>query len=311
MKLKEHIEVIVTGRDLIEQDIVCLTLAYEGGKELPAFEAGSHIELELTDSIKRAYSLCSDPAERSHYQIAVKRELESRGGSSFVHEQIKVGDKITISKPNNYFPVSADTEYAVLVGGGIGITPLLSMAYSLKRQGVPFSVLFCSSRYTHPLFESELADMGAEVHFFNQGKASISMDQVLEGKPDNIDFYCCGPDEFMAHIKTLSGADGTRWHQESFTPASEVVVEGSVTLTLSESNKVIELAPDSSMLDAIRLAGVPVETVCEQGVCGSCVVAWKDGEPVHNDDCMTDEERGEYVALCCAGCRSQSLTLEI
>jgi len=311
MILKEQIEVIVTDRTLIADDVVCLSLALADGGDLPEFEAGAHIELELAESITRAYSLCSDSNERSYYQVAVKRETESRGGSAFVHEQIQVGDKITVSEPKNYFPLSFDSEHVVLVGGGIGITPLLSMAYSLKRQGIPYTVLFCSSRYAQPLFEYQFIELGAELHFLNQGKENISSAQILTEHPEKTDFYCCGPDEFMEHIKTLSGVEEARWHQESFTSGIGTVVESSVTLTLSESNKVIELASGSSMLEAIRLAGVSVDTVCEQGICGSCVVAWRDGEPVHNDDCMTDEERGEYVALCCAGCRSQSLTLEI
>jgi len=303
-------EVIVTERTLIADDVVCLTLALESGADLPVFEAGSHIELKLSEEMTRAYSLCSDPNERSYYQIAVKRESDSRGGSAFVHEHIQVGDTLNVSQPNNYFPLNSGADYVLLIGGGIGITPLLSMAYELKRQGTPFSVLFCSSRYVQPLFESQLASLGVDIHFMNQGKAHLSLEQILQGKPSNLDVYCCGPDEFMEKVRVVSGVDSDHWHQESFAPSNEVV-EGSVTLTLSESNKVIELTSGSSMLEAIRLAGVPVETVCEQGICGSCVVGWSDGEPVHNDGCMTEEERGEYVALCCAGCRSPSLTLEI
>ncbi len=311
MTLKEKIDVIVTEKAAVAEDVVALSLALADGSPMPEFEAGAHIQVALTDSITRAYSICSDPSERAYYRIAVKRESESRGGSVFVHEQINVGDLLTISKPQNYFPLNRTSDYAVLIGGGIGITPLLSMAYALKRQGTPFCVVFCSSRYEQPLFDSVLAELNVELHFLNQGKSCLTLAQVLEDKPETADFYCCGPDEFMAHIKQLLGADDDHWHQESFTPASETLLENSVTLTLSESNKVIQLESGSSMLDAIRLAGVSVDTVCEQGICGSCVVAWKDGEPVHNDDCMTDEERGEYVALCCAGCRSPSLTLEI
>ncbi len=311
MMLNENIEVIVTDKMAVAGDVVCIELAFADGSLMPAFEAGAHIELTLTDSITRAYSICSDPSERAYYRIAVKRETDSRGGSAYVHEHIQVGDKLTVSTPKNYFSLNSTSNYAVLVGGGIGITPLISMAYSLKRQGIPFCVVFCSSRYEQPLFDSVFAEMNVERYFLNQGKSKLSLVQALEGKPETTDFYCCGPDDFMAHIKQLAGVDDTHWHQESFTPASEVLTEKSVTLTLSESNKVIQLEAGRSMLDAIRSAGVMVETVCEQGICGSCVVPWKDGEPVHNDDCMTDEERGEYVALCCAGCRSPSLTLEI
>ncbi len=311
MEVKENFEVIVTDKREIEDDVVCLTLALEHGGNLPAFDAGSHIELKLPDAMTRAYSLCSDPDDHSIYQIAVKREVLSRGGSEFIHDQLRKGDKVTISQPKNYFPLTEDADHVLLVGGGIGITPLLSMAYVLKRQNTPFSVLFCSSRYTKPLFEPELIALDADLHFMNQGKDHLCLERFISQDNKKSDIYCCGPNEFMDHVRLISGVEDGHWHQESFTPANERVVDSAVTLTLSESNKVIELTSGSSMIDAIRSAGITVDTVCEQGVCGSCVVSWRDGEPIHNDECMTDEERSEYVALCCAGCNSKSLTLEI
>ncbi len=311
MVAKEKFEVVVIDKSGIADDVVCLTLALEHGGDLPPFDAGSHIELKLTDTMTRAYSLCSDPDERSVYRIAVKRESVSRGGSDFIHDYLHQGDKVTISQPKNYFPLSEYSDHVLLVGGGIGITPLLSMAYVLKRLNIPFSILFCSSRYTKPLFESELATLGADLHFMNQGKDNLSLERFVSQDGKKSDIYCCGPNEFMDHVRLISGVKNEYWHQESFTPTNETVVDSAVTLTLSESNKVIELTSGGSMIDAIRSAGITVDTVCEQGMCGSCVVAWRDGEPIHNDECMTDEERSEYVALCCAGCSSKSLTLEI
>ncbi len=311
MVAKEKFEVVVIDKREIADDVVRLTLVLEHGGDLPAFDAGSHIELKLTDTMTRAYSLCSDPDERSIYQIAVKRESVSRGGSDFIHDHLRQGDKVTISQPKNYFPLSEEADHVLLVGGGIGITPLVSMAYVLKRQNTPFSVLFCSSRYTKPLFESELKVLGVDLHFMNQGKAHLCLERFVSQDGKKLDIYCCGPNEFMDHVRLISGVEDEHWHQESFTPANETVVDSAVTLTLSESNKVIELPSGGSMIDAIRSAGITVDTVCEQGVCGSCVVSWRDGEPIHNDECMTDQERSEYVALCCAGCSSKSLTLEI
>ncbi|CAE6903056.1 Flavodoxin reductases (Ferredoxin-NADPH reductases) family 1 [Vibrio sp. B1FLJ16] len=311
MVAKEKFEVVVIDKREIADDVVCLTLALENGGKLPPFDAGSHIELKLTDTMTRVYSLCSDPDERSIYRISVKRELVSRGGSDFIHDHLRQGDKVTISQPKNYFSLNEEADQVLLVGGGIGITPLLSMAYVLKRKNIPFSVIFCSSRYSKPLFETELENLGADLHFMNQGKDSLCLEHFISHHNNKLDIYCCGPNEFMEHIRQISGVEDERWHQESFTPTNETVVDSAVTLTLSESNKVIKLPSGGSMIDAIRLAGIPVDTVCEQGVCGSCVVSWRDGEPIHNDECMTDEERSEYVALCCAGCSSKSLTLEI
>lgn len=306
----DQFTVVVKERVDIAEDVACFTLASIEGSDLPAFTAGAHIELALGNGHRRAYSICSQPSDLSHYQIAVKREDPGRGGSAFIHDQFHVGSEVSISAPKNYFALDTSASSSLLIGGGIGITPLLSMAFALTELEKPFEIIFCSSRYESPLFEALCQKQEWKVTFINCGREGLA--SVLQDKSLDADthVYCCGPNAFMADVRKALDVNEANWHQESFT-AESVAVETSTSLYLSESDLTLELSEGESMLDVIRSAGIEVETVCEQGVCGSCVVAWRDGEPVHNDSCMDDDERGEYVALCCAGCRSSSLTLEL
>ena len=123
--LREHeSELVVASATPAADGVLELRLVDESGSGLPPWTPGAHVDLVLGDDLVRQYSLCGDPTDKSSFTVAVLREPESRGGSSYVHEQLSVGSRITVRGPRNHFPLVSATHYR-FIAGGIGITPLL------------------------------------------------------------------------------------------------------------------------------------------------------------------------------------------
>lgn len=312
MSAEKRFSVRVVKKEQISAQIIRYRLVDDNGGDLPAFDAGAHIELDIAPGMTRAYSLCSDPScARQYYDIAVKLEPEGRGGSQTLQREAKEGSVYSISAPKNYFALEPTASHHLLIGGGIGVTPLMAMAYELHAKQQPFTLVVCTKAGAPMPFAAELVASQWPVQHFSAGRDKLDFSSLLADLPADLHAYCCGPDGLMAAVKASCNLSDAQWHQESFTPIESAVSDHNLQIYLSASDQRIEVAQGESMLDAVRGAGFEIETVCEQGICGSCLVAWRDGSPKHNDQCLDDSERQEYLALCCAQCDSATLTLEL
>lgn len=308
MQKLTDILVHIEQRHSLTADIDCWRLTHSGGLALPSLQAGAHIEVQIAPNIRRAYSLCSDPEQRDYYEIAVKREEAGRGGSRTLHQHAQAASTLWISPPRNGFGVADSAGMHLLVGAGIGLTPLIAMAHSLHRREADFQ-LIVRVRNRAALPFADLLTLGpwsskVSLSFSDQGELQ------LPGNPTHV--YCCGPTGFMQAVRRgFPDLPETNWHQEHFGGEAGPSAESSYQVELTLSNRTIEVAAGQRLIDALRTQGVACDTVCEQGVCGSCVVPWSQGKPIHHDECLSDEERQTFVALCCAGCDSANLTLEL
>ena len=304
--------VICTQKKMLTSDIALLRLEAATAQCLTPFTPGSHIEVQIAPGITRAYSLCSDPSLfSSYYEIAVKREDEGRGGSIAIHDIIEIGTQLTISAPQNYFLLIEQASHHLLVAGGIGLTPLISMAHTLSAAKAPFTLVVCASNEENLPFLELLNSSNWDVHKSVSGRELFDLSDLLSELPNDLHLYCCGPNGFIDTVRQQSKRlpEG-HFHEEYFSAVTNAD-SGAIELYLSESDVKVSVAEGASMISALRQAGIEVESVCEQGICGSCVVAWRDGDPIHNDQCLEADEQKEYIALCCAGCRSSNLTLEL
>jgi len=309
MSKASDVPVFVQHRHALTPSIDCWRLARRDGAPLPAFSAGAHVEVQVAPGIRRAYSLCSDPAQTAFYEIAVKHELHGRGGSRALHLSATVNTDLGISAPRNLFGLASVPGPHLLVGAGVGLTPLIAMAHSLHRSGEAFQ-LIARVRNRADLLFANLLEHGP---WSDRVTVSYSSESKFELPSEAAHVYCCGPDEFMQAVRAhYSSLPQECWHQEHFSGSSaDVAGANSYRLILSSSKRQIEVAAGQRLIDALRANGVACETVCEQGVCGSCVVEWQDGRPLHHDECLSDEDRQSYLAVCCAGCDSDSLTLAL
>lgn len=311
------------ARKTVEAEGICsFELVRADGQPLPAFAAGSHVDVEIPGGLTRQYSLCNDPAETHRYLIAVLRDAGSRGGAEAMHDRVNEGDVLSISAPKNHFALAHDAASHLLLAGGIGVTPLLCMAERLAQVGAAFEMYYCTRSKARTAFVQRIAAsaFASRVAFhFDDGPAGqrLDLDAVLSRPVPGRHLYVCGPKGFMDAVLSTARAKGwpeEQLHYEFF--GAEVAVradDGSFEVKLASSGRVIPVAADRTIVQALADAGVSVATSCEQGVCGTCLTRVIEGEPDHRDMYLTPEEQaaGDQFLPCCSRSKSPRLVLDL
>jgi vanillate O-demethylase ferredoxin subunit len=290
------------------------------GGSLPAFEPGAHIDVQVPGGFTRQYSLCDPPGE-DHYRIAVLDVPGGRGGSAAMHAQVRPGDLLRISHPRNTFPLARDARHSILVAGGIGITPILSMAETLQRQDASFELYYCTKSAGDAAFLDRVMPLvragRARLHH-DLGRPGDHLDVagMLQKVERGTHLYFCGPPGLMRAIRAATEhwpRGAVHWEYfgstEETPPAASLATAYSVRLV--QAKRVIRVFPGQSILQAVRSAGMHWDSSCEAGVCGTCRVRYLSGCPDHNDYILTDEERREFVLVCCARVTDDSLVLDM
>jgi vanillate O-demethylase ferredoxin subunit len=303
-------------------DICTFELVQADGGPLPAFSAGSHVDVHLPGGITRQYSLCNDPRESHRYMIGVLRDPASRGGSRSMHDSVSEGDSLRISAPRNHFPLAHGAAHSVLIAGGIGVTPILCMAERLAMASAPFEMHYCTRSRERTAFLDRIAQapFAPQVHFhFDDGDAAqkLALPAVVGSPRPGVHVYVCGPKGFMDWV--LGAARAAGWpedqlHYEFF--SAEVVksdADQAFQVKLASSGRLIPVPKDQTVVQALAAAGVEVATSCEQGVCGTCLTRVIEGEPDHKDMYLTPEEQAanDQFTPCCSRSRSPLLVLDL
>lgn len=287
---------------------------------LPEAQPGDHIDVRFGKYL-RQYSLCS-PATDGRYLICVKREVGGRGGSAALHDELRVAETVQVSPPRSKFPLVRGG-YTLLVGAGIGITPLLAMAETLWHEGAAFDLWFYApDRERAPLIEYINTQPYAErVHLrlSSQGQsARTALPERLDQPDPGTHIHVCGPAGFMEHVRTHARTTGwadEQVHQEAFTldaEASAELVEGEeFTVRVESSGAEYRVPSGMSIADVLQANGVDVDLSCEQGICGACLVPVVAGVPDHRDEVLSEQERAanDQMTICCSRARTTELTL--
>ncbi len=302
-------------------DIASFELAREDGAPLPAFSAGSHVDVQIPGGLTRQYSLCNDAGEQHRYRIAVLRDPASRGGSIGMHDAVKEGDVITISTPKNHFPLEHATT-TLLFAGGIGVTPILSMAQRLAVTGADFSMHYCSRSQERTAFRSEIngSPFAGKVQFhFDDGDAAQKLDllNVLGAPEAGKHLYVCGPTGFINFVtstaKTAGWAPGNI-HLEYFGAApQDTSNDGSFDVKIASTGQTYTIGAKDNIIEVLKDKGIEILTSCEQGVCGTCITRVLEGEIDHRDMYFTDEEKAanDQFTPCCSRAKSKVLVLDL
>jgi vanillate O-demethylase ferredoxin subunit len=303
-------------------DICSFELVDLQGRALPAFSAGSHINVHLPNGLTRQYSLCNPPAESHRYVIAVLRDAATRGGSRAMHELVHVGDVLTISAPKNHFALAHAATHSILLAGGIGITPILCMTERLALIGEPFELHYLTRSRERTAFLERIAGSAfaerAQFHF-DDGAAAQKLDvsTLLAQPSDGVHVYVCGPKGFMDFVLGSARASGwpaAQLHYEFFgaEPAHGDADVG-FEVQLASSGRIVVVAKDQSVTEALLEAGIVVSTSCEQGVCGTCLTRVIEGEIDHRDLFLTPEEQAAHDQFtpCCSRAKSARLVLDL
>ncbi|WP_322049520.1 PDR/VanB family oxidoreductase [Paraburkholderia sp. J67] len=319
----ETIPVIVDALSAQGRRNLAVRLVAEDGESLPAFDAGAHIDVHLANGLTRQYSIASAPHERDHYLLCVKREAASRGGSAYVHERLRVGDRLTVSLPRSLFGLQ-DGGHALLIAGGIGITPLLSMAETLERTGTPFELHYYVRERIDTAFKARWAAgfRHGAIHIHS----SVDGDSPRDGLPDalrtphdNRQLYLCGPEGFMQHVTQAArefGWQPAAIHQEAFAPA---VIEAAgddegFQVEVASTGQVFEVSCGRTIAAVLLEGGVSVPLSCEMGICGACLTPVLDGVVDHRDTVQSDAEKrapNQQIALCCSRARTSRIVIDL
>jgi vanillate O-demethylase ferredoxin subunit len=300
--------VIVAKKTEEAHNIVSFELVDPEGAELPAFSAGSHIDVTIPGGFMRQYSLCNAQSERNRYVIGVWRDANSRGGSKAMHEAVNVGDTLQVGQPRNRFEVPSGTKRALLLARGVGVTPILSIADHLKARGIPFELHYVYALMSPGSFDSMIkASSFAEdtKHYYEVSEQNqlLKPADLLAGQPEGTQLFICGADWWqdpIIKVATDKGWPDECIHVERFTAKlAAPVLDKVFDVKIASTDKVYKIPGDKTLAAALEEKGVKIPTSCEQGVCGTCKVKVLEGEVDHRDKRLKPEEKAEGLMLAC------------
>jgi tetrachlorobenzoquinone reductase len=309
------IEVRLTAIRYAARDINLYEFRRLDGGALPAYAPGAHIDLHLPNGLIRNYSLTVAKPEAGTYTFGIKRDSASRGGSRLIHEELRVGRIVKISAPRNTFALDEAAAHSILVAGGIGITPIWCMVQRLAELGRSFTLHYaCRSRAEMAFLDALEGLPQARLHFDDEQNGVLDVAAIVREAPRETQLYCCGPAPMLGAFEAAS-ADWPRAqvHVEYFTPKAQPARTGGFIVELARSGREFFIPEGQSILGALLDEGIDVDYSCELGICGACEQRVIAGEPEHRDSILTEEEQAENkrVMICCAGCKTERLVLDI
>jgi ferredoxin-NADP reductase len=294
-----------------------LVLVAADRSELPSWAAGSHIDVEIRPGLVRQYSLCSDPGDRSRWRVAVLREPASRGGSIVLCERVRAGDVLTVTGPRNHFPLHESPRY-LFIAGGIGITPIIPMIKAAQDARADWRLVYGGRSEASMAYRDEVRriDPARVLEWPQDLRGLIELDQLLaEPQPGTL-IYCCGPEPLIAAVEARSAHWPHKTLQvERFAPRplTDVPANTSFEIELVDSDEVLVVPPDRSILEVVDEAGIFVLSNCEEGTCGTCQTAVLEGVPDHRDSVLDEDERAanDTMMICVSRALSSRLVLDL
>lgn len=306
---------IVTAKRMLTPGIAEFTLAPAGSDPLPAAEPGAHVTVETPSGAMRRYSLVHPSPAPETYVIAVKREEASRGGSASMHDDLAEGDEIRIEPPSNDFPLTEGPAH-LLIAGGIGVTPIRSMATALAARGADFRMIYCARSAEDAAYLDDLrAELGDRLTFHDDGGDPARVYDFWDhfAEPTREHVHCCGPAPLMEEIKAISGhwPEG-RVRFEDFKPVEVIRADDRpFRVTLAATGETYDVPADRTILEALRDAGVATKSSCESGTCGTCKSRLVTGDADHRDMVLMDEEKADRIMICVSRARTGDLVIDL
>ncbi len=299
------IQAVVSKAEKMTEDVNKYELRAVDGSDLPEWTAGAHLDIVVAPEFLRQYSMSGDPADRSVYQIGVLREDEGKGGSLLMHRIFNEGRRIFISPPINHFELDQRAKKSLLLGGGIGITPMIAMAHELHCKGAEFEFHYSCKNRNVAGFMDDLRKVPwkkrIHYHFSDEG-SRLDVAKLLAKPKAGTHLYACGPDRYMDAI--LDEAERAGWpdeqlHREYFSvPEVPDYVNHPFTLKLLKSGREFEIPADRIPTDVLAENGIHVDVKCSDGLCGVCKCGLVSGEVEHRDFVLSKAQREDSIILC-------------
>ena len=310
--------VVVKRKWTSADGVIGFELAAREG-HLPTFQPGAHIDLHLPNDMIRQYSITNGPGELMSYIIGVKAESASKGGSKVLIDTVREGDILAISEPRNNFPLRRDATRTVLIAGGIGITPLLSMARFLDKSSLPYELHYFTRAGEQVAFRGELEALHGQVTL-HTGLPRAEIGRTISTTLGQWSFaqhlYVCGPSAMLEAVRDTAAAQG--WpeesiHYEYFRNDKIIDDSSSFDVELARSAMTLHIPSGKTILEVMREAGLVVPSSCEQGACGTCLTTVMEGEVDHQDVYLNNSEKASNTCMmtCVSRAKSARLVLDI
>lgn len=306
-------ELILTAKEPLSPRITRFRFEHPEGAPLPVFSGGAHVMVQMQDGDilrRNAYSLISDPADRSGYEIAVQREDAGRGGSRWMHDQARPGLRMTIGTPVNLFALDLPARRHLLIAGGVGITPFLAQLHDLARIGAAYELHY-AVRSRDELAAMPFLPPDAQIHVSDEG-TRMDLMAILSAQPLGTHLYVCASERMIRTVLDTARALG--WppevlHAEEFlapAPGEPFAVH------CARSHKTLTVGTHQSLLEALEAAGIDAPWLCRGGACGQCEtdVLACDGQIDHHDHWLEPGEHDRKIMPCVSRFRGQLLTID-
>lgn len=311
---------VVTGIRQLTPRIRSYELRHPTNEKLPAVSAGSHISVPVQmmdgSSSTRNYSISSDPDQQDSYEIAVLLKAEGADGSRFVHERFMLGTQLNCGFPRNNFALHEDNRPAILIAGGIGITPIKAMASALRAKGRSFQLHYVGrSKNEMAYVDSMQSEFGEQLNLYFSGQQHLDPERIMVGATGESIFYVCGPQRLITAFQQAAiklGISETQVRFERFS-APDINDANSFEVELRRSGKKLLVRQGETILNAVEAAGLAVLSDCKVGNCGTCAVKVLEGVPLHRDEALTERERtqGSLMCICVSRAESARLVLDL
>jgi ferredoxin-NADP reductase len=311
-------DLVVARRDEVADGVVALTLADGDGGVLPGWTPGAHVDLVLCEGLTRQYSLCGSPADADSWRIGVLRDPASRGGSEFVHDELREGATVRVRGPRNHFALVSSPRY-VFIAGGIGVTPILPMIEAAAASGADWELLYGGRNRGSMAFLDELVFHGDRVEVCPQEEHGLlDLKSALGSPRDDTLVYCCGPEPLLNAVEAVCAPwPGGSLHIERFAAKALADPPANALETFEvvcqRSGVSVTVPPEKTIYEVVEEAGVDVLGSCLEGICGTCESAVIEGTPDHRDSVLDDAERAEagVMMICVSRSCSERLVLDL
>lgn len=323
MNLIKSRAMIVTKISDEAEGIKSLYLEFQDGGKSPNIDPGAHVEIELQDGLIRSYSLSNAPEHRNLYRITVARDINSSGGSIFLHDSVRVGDILQVSEQLNNFKLDTDAEFSLFIAGGIGVTPFVPMIARLNELNRAWRIVYTARTRNRAALLDDLAWLEGqgrgkvELNFNEEpGGTLIDLPTVLGSIPKGSHVYCCGPEPLLEKFRAVAAEhkiDDECVHFEYFSGHVDAATAGGFEVVCAKSKLTVQVMEGQTILSALIAAGLDIPFACSEGICGSCKTSVLEGEPDHRDLILSSKERqaNDVMYVCCSGSQSKRLVLDL
>lgn len=316
MSFQTPLQVRVVHTDQVTPHIKHFILEAADGSALPHFSGGSHVVVVMRDgahTYRNPYSLMGDGYHTRHYQIAVRREDASRGGSAFMHDKVRPGDTLGLLKPANLFMLDRFACKHLLIAGGIGITPFHSMLHDLRRLDADHELHYCVRGIEHAAFWNRITQESNRRALLYTGDKRLDIAALLDRQPAGTHVYVCGPRRLIESVKAAAAALGwslSHVHYEEFTHAAG---GAPFDVTLARSGRTIHVSGEQTMLEALEDANLEPTSMCRGGVCGACETTLVEGQVEHRDHVLTPAEKAgmRSMMICVSRAACERIVIDL